>query len=364
MLIGEVSRRAGISARMLRHYDAIGLVSPTGRTVGGYREYSADDLRRLFHVESLRSLGMSLRDLQRALDDPDFTPSTLVEELVASTQQRIERDQELLRRLRHVQDGEPGEWPDVLRLIALMRGLESDDPLERHRNALGAAGDPDTAPPPARLLAERVLDESEVNVAGALRWALRRAPDAVDALDVLVPALGSDDPDRRLRAVLALADLDPGTGSADATQGSIAGAAAPRRAVTDALVAALGNPDAAVRAHAALTLGSRGDRLAIPELLAMIVAGRRDVDASDALARVADARDAHAEVIAAIADELARPGDEAAVPPLEVRLRLVQALAELRGPDAERVLDGLGADGERAVALTSRAILEARSRRD
>ena len=61
MLIGEVARRSGVSARMLRHYDSLGLVRPTGRTGGGYREYSGADIRRIFHIESLRSLGLSLR---------------------------------------------------------------------------------------------------------------------------------------------------------------------------------------------------------------------------------------------------------------------------------------------------------------
>ena len=63
MRIGEVSRRAGISARMLRHYDELGIVSPSQRTAGGYREYTTQDIQRLFQVESLRSLGMSLRDI-------------------------------------------------------------------------------------------------------------------------------------------------------------------------------------------------------------------------------------------------------------------------------------------------------------
>ncbi len=66
MLIGEVARRSGVSTRMLRHYESLGLVRPTGRTVGGYREYSAVDIRRIFQVESLRSLGMSLRQIARA----------------------------------------------------------------------------------------------------------------------------------------------------------------------------------------------------------------------------------------------------------------------------------------------------------
>ncbi|MGW3562241.1 MerR family DNA-binding transcriptional regulator, partial [Streptomyces sp. NPDC000963] len=59
MLIGDVARRSGVSARMLRHYETLGLVRPTGRTGSGYREYSDEDIRRIFHVESLRSLGVA-----------------------------------------------------------------------------------------------------------------------------------------------------------------------------------------------------------------------------------------------------------------------------------------------------------------
>ncbi|VEI01890.1 Copper export regulator [Acidipropionibacterium jensenii] len=63
MLIGEVSQRSGVSVRMLRHYDRIGLMSPSGRTSTGYRRYEPDDLRRLFRVESLRTLGVLPRDV-------------------------------------------------------------------------------------------------------------------------------------------------------------------------------------------------------------------------------------------------------------------------------------------------------------
>lgn len=74
MLIGEVARRSGVSARMLRHYESLGLVRPSGRTGSGYREYSAQDIRRIFHIESLRALGLSLREVGRALDDPASLP--------------------------------------------------------------------------------------------------------------------------------------------------------------------------------------------------------------------------------------------------------------------------------------------------
>ncbi|MQT04258.1 MerR family transcriptional regulator, partial [Streptomyces jumonjinensis] len=94
MLIGDVARRSGVSARMLRHYESLGLVRPTGRTDSGYREYSSDNIRRIFHIESLRSLGLSLRDIRRALDDPGFAPAELVDDLIRQTRDRITAETE------------------------------------------------------------------------------------------------------------------------------------------------------------------------------------------------------------------------------------------------------------------------------
>lgn len=92
MLIGEVARRCGVSARMLRHYDVIGLVRPTGHTSGGYRDYSDEDIRRLFRVEGLRTLGLSLEQVASALDNPDFTPEQLIGDLIHWAQVRIARE--------------------------------------------------------------------------------------------------------------------------------------------------------------------------------------------------------------------------------------------------------------------------------
>ncbi|WP_460429159.1 MerR family transcriptional regulator, partial [Amycolatopsis endophytica] len=172
MLIGEVARRSGVSTRMLRHYDTLGLVRPTGRTVGGYREYSDEDIRRIFHVESLRSLGLSLRQIGRALEDPAFAPPVLVADLIRRSEDRLRREQELLDRLRTVDASEPSGWPDVLRIVELLHGLNSPSPAHRQRAVLAPAED---VPVPAEVLAAAVLAESDPNVAGALRWALARA---------------------------------------------------------------------------------------------------------------------------------------------------------------------------------------------
>ncbi|WP_374104990.1 MerR family transcriptional regulator [Streptomyces sp. RT42] len=158
---------------MLRHYDALGLVRPTGRTVGGYRAYSAEDVRRIFHVESLRSLGLSLKQIGRALEDPAFSPSALVGDLIRWTENRLERERELLARLRAIDASAPADWQDVLHVVSLMQGLDSASAARRQQTVLGRR---EGAALPAELLAGAVLSESDPVVAGALRWALAGGP--------------------------------------------------------------------------------------------------------------------------------------------------------------------------------------------
>src|SRR5699024_2701655 len=113
---------------MLRHYDRIGLVSQTGRTPAGYRQYSNDDVRRLFHVEGLRSLGLSLQEITGVLNGVSFSPASMVEQLIARTHERLAQEEELLNRLRQVSSSDPTAWSDVLRTISLVRGLDANDP--------------------------------------------------------------------------------------------------------------------------------------------------------------------------------------------------------------------------------------------
>ncbi|NED80856.1 MerR family transcriptional regulator, partial [Streptomyces sp. SID11233] len=205
MLIGEVARRSGVSARMLRHYESLGLVSPSGRTGSGYREYSGQDIRRIFHIESLRSLGLSLREIGRALDDPGFTPSLLVDDLVRQTRERIAAETELLTLLRRVDATDPAGWDDVLQVVALLRALGSKSADARQRAALSSG---DEVPVPVEALVEAALSETEPNVAGAIRWALARSGDRGPAL--LAAGLGSPVAAVRERAVQSLAELPGG----------------------------------------------------------------------------------------------------------------------------------------------------------
>jgi DNA-binding transcriptional MerR regulator len=327
MLIGEVARRSGVSTRMLRHYDTLGLVRPTGRTVGGYREYSAEDIRRIFHVESLRSLGLSLREIGRALEDPAFAPAELVGDLIRRTEDRLRREQELLDRLRAVDASRPYGWQDVLRIVELLRGLSSPSAARRQQTVLA----PDV-PVRTELLAEAVLAEADPNVAGALRWALART--GGDGVASVAPGVHSADVDVRRRAVLALAEL-PGD---DATA---------------VLAEAIEDSDPAVRRHAALALGARGVASAVPTLVAMVVDGANDVDAAEALGALSLDPGCGDRIMTALAGELAAHTADPAV-----RIRLTQALAELPAALTHDVLRQLTHDDDRTVAVLASALVD------
>jgi len=332
VLIGEVSRRSGVSTRMLRHYDRLGLVTPTGRTSGGYREYTEDDLRRLFHVESLRSLGLSLNEVGRALGEPDFAPAELVQELIAHTRERIAAETELLARLEGVDSLSPTGWDDVLRLVALLRAFESDSGSRRQQAILSQ--DAETTLPVAALV-RAALSEEDPFVAGALRWSLARA-DAIDAaLPALAEGLRSDDVPVRRRAIATLAELR-----------------VPES--TTLLEEALDDDDPRARSTAALTLGARGVNAAVPVLVEMIVEGQSDVEAAEVLGVLADRPLSSAEIVRSLRHALGGSDDAG------VRLRLTQALAEIPGSAAHDALEALTDDPDRTVAATARVVLTSR----
>ena len=58
--IGAVAERLDLSLRTIRYYEEIGLVTPSGRTEGGFRLYTDADVERLRLVKALKPVGMSL----------------------------------------------------------------------------------------------------------------------------------------------------------------------------------------------------------------------------------------------------------------------------------------------------------------
>lgn len=331
MLIGEVAQRSGISARMLRHYDRIGLVSPSERTSGGYREYCDSDIRRLFHVAGLRTLGLSLAQIADVVDDREFDPAVMVDNVIERTREQITQGQELVKRLEDVQSTAPKTWADVLRAIGLIKGLESPSPSHRLQLALGAA-EPDQRDVP--VLVEAMLREKTEGAAGALQWAIARSGDA--AIPALARALESRESERRRRAFDALVKL---------------GTPAARRVI----MASAKHEDLRIRNRAIITRAQQGKRCSITALVGLISTGQDDVEAADALTELA-LRDGQVDqVVAALAKAL-KTADPA------VRRRLVAALNDFPLNATKDSLTSLLEDEDRATALTARFILDAQTK--
>ncbi|MBY4597250.1 Cu(I)-responsive transcriptional regulator [bacterium BD-1] len=62
--IGEASALSGVSAKMIRHYEAIGLIPPASRTFANYRLYNDADLHRLRFIRRARNLGFPMKQIE------------------------------------------------------------------------------------------------------------------------------------------------------------------------------------------------------------------------------------------------------------------------------------------------------------
>lgn len=67
MNIGEVAAATGISQRMIRHYETIGLIAAPARRDSGYRDYGVRDLNDLRFIAKARNLGFGIEEIGRLL---------------------------------------------------------------------------------------------------------------------------------------------------------------------------------------------------------------------------------------------------------------------------------------------------------
>lgn len=106
--IGELSRRTGTKVQTIRYYEQIGLMKEAGRTRGGQRRYTSDDLDRLAFIRHSRQLGFPLdaiRELLTLADEPSRSCSdadSIARRQLQQVEQRIARLQALRKELKRM----------------------------------------------------------------------------------------------------------------------------------------------------------------------------------------------------------------------------------------------------------------------
>ncbi len=132
MQIGEAARASGVSAKMIRHYEAIGLIPAADRRSSNYRDYGRHDVHRLGFIRRARDLGFSMdeiRELLRLWDDQGRT-SAEVKQLTLAHVTELEKRIALLAEMRdtltHLADACDGDHRPHCPII---RSLEGGAPL-------------------------------------------------------------------------------------------------------------------------------------------------------------------------------------------------------------------------------------------
>jgi Cu(I)-responsive transcriptional regulator len=93
MNISQAATASGVSAKMIRHYETIGLVQKPRRTSANYRTYSESDVHVLRFVRAARDLGFGIREIGELLDlwRDRRRPSRKVKALVTEHLRELER---------------------------------------------------------------------------------------------------------------------------------------------------------------------------------------------------------------------------------------------------------------------------------
>jgi len=115
MTIGEAAKASGVSAKMIRYYEQIGLIPAAGRTGAGYRVYSPNDVQMLRFIRRARDLGFQVEAISELLalwrdrSRHSADVKRLAEAQIAGLRRRIAEMESMVNTLDHLAQGCSGD---------------------------------------------------------------------------------------------------------------------------------------------------------------------------------------------------------------------------------------------------------------
>ncbi|WP_334186611.1 MerR family transcriptional regulator [Noviherbaspirillum sp.] len=153
--IGQLARRTGVTIRALRHYDEIGLLSPSTRSEGGFRLYDQEDVGKLYRIQALCRLNLTLAEIHQILSVGGASFPDVVDKQVAFLDHQISHAVALRDRLtglqaRLKQSGNLAmdDWLGVLEQMSAVSRYFNDEErhaLAKQRTAVEAGYDEEKA---------------------------------------------------------------------------------------------------------------------------------------------------------------------------------------------------------------------------
>ncbi|OQP87778.1 Cu(I)-responsive transcriptional regulator [Rhizobium rhizosphaerae] len=147
MNIGEAARQSGVSAKMIRYYEKIGLIAPAGRSQADYRTYGMEDVHGLRFIRRARDLGFSVEQMKALLalwrdrDRASADVRAIAQAHIADLERKAEAIAAMTQTLKHLVDHCNGDQrPDcpILEDFAAPR-MEPDRPTPHRPEKFGPA---------------------------------------------------------------------------------------------------------------------------------------------------------------------------------------------------------------------------------
>jgi Cu(I)-responsive transcriptional regulator len=131
--IGQASKASGVSVKMIRHYEAIGLLKNVARTFANYRVYGDSDVHTLRFIKRARTLGFAIEDIRELLSlwQNKSRSSAAVKRVagahLASLRQRIAEMRSMVATLEHLTHHCHGDHRPDCPILDDLAGRQEDD---------------------------------------------------------------------------------------------------------------------------------------------------------------------------------------------------------------------------------------------